>query len=250
MKNLLLLPLFIFFIACSQNDGSKTSNQAGSGVETTTTTAGGGGGQPNPGYSCNGDTTDGHCNKQSCLPLHVRNVVLPGKMDWKPYIGTYNASMHYGLPSVAEAQTLTTNGGSDAVFRVRFKVEPQPDISQCPLRTSGSPTVPNYNKLRITFQFFNINNGQVVPVGTPYTTDPVNVGSCSQVIDLPYSQMAGAFAGPVVLGIKDVKSDWECFTYGDSYVATRCPAEIEVTSKTCWSVKLQVETDATDTFNY
>jgi hypothetical protein len=163
-------------------------------------------------------------------------------------VDDYNASIHYGLPAYTEAQTLTTNGGTDAVFRVRFKALSQPNISECPLRNSGSPTTPNYGKLRVTYQFYTVINNNLVEVGTPYTSEPVDVNGCSQIVSLPYKSIQNAYTSPVVLGIKDVKSDWECNRYGDGSNLTRCPAEVEVTSRTCWKIRLQVETDATDKF--
>ncbi len=119
----------------------------------------------------------------------------------------------------------------------------------CPQRTTGSPTFPEYTKLKVKIKLYTQSGSTMVEIpGGMFELGPIDVNSCSQIVDIPYSSLQAGWANPVVLGVADVRSDFECMFFGEGGTTPRCPAEKQVTSKTCWNVILQVATDATDNF--
>ncbi len=251
MKKLTILLSFILLQSClnGSSDGSSNSqNQTGgsnpistgstSGGTTTGSSSGG-----STGGTCYGNSQDGDGSGSS--PVFTSDIQLPGKTDWVPV----NGSAPSGQIDYSTAQILLNS--VDSRLRVRAQVLSQP--SDCPGRTTGSPTYPLYTKLRFKIRFYTLNQStnQIEPTPFVYEpTNPVNVNSCSEIFDIPFkNQVAAAYATPVVMGVEDVRSDFECVFHGEGGTTPRCPAEKDVTSRSCWRIKLQWVTDTTDDFN-
>ncbi len=222
----------------SGNDPVYTGSSSG-GTTTGTTSSSTSGGSS----TCYGNTQDGDGSGNA--PLQVKDIQLAGKHDWIPVNGTPpDGQISYDLAQIFLNSV-------DNVLKVRAKVLAQP--STCPQKDTGSPTYPLYTKLRFKIRFYHLNQqtNELEPTQFFYEPEnPISVDSCSQIFDIPYkTEISLVYAGPVVMGVEDVRSDFECQFHGEGGTTPRCPAEKEVTSNSCWRIKLQWATDATDNFN-
>jgi hypothetical protein len=212
-----------------------------------------GGGTGNSSPTCTGSSSDGEGEGYS---LHQFNLMLAGHQPWLP--GTYSDPLaSQSMPTLTEASILFR---SDSKLKVRFKVhsQPYPTAGQeyCYGRNTGqgSDAYP-YTKLRFMVHLRDVlcttpdpqNSNNCLSgfyLGNRYRTqyiDPVNVDSCSPVID--FSAYRNQTPYGTVVEVEDVKADSTCQSN-----STYCPAEKIVRAASCWRLTMQVATDYTQDF--
>jgi hypothetical protein len=228
------------------SDGSTNGSTTGSTGGYTTGSSGSGSGTS----GCLGTTADG---TGTGSPIHHQNLFLAGYQDWMPQVNSDPlAQMTFLTPQ--EASILHS---SDDRLRVRFVVKPQPippsNQTYCYGRNTGVQIAP-YGKLKFEIYLRDIvcSDGSTVSCpsenyelgpryGGPIFVGPVDVNSCSEIIDLAHLRNQTNFG--TTIEVAAVKSDQTCEANG-----TFCPAEKNVRSIDCWQMTMQVVTDATQDF--
>lgn len=223
-------------------DGAGNSNNNGS--------IDGNGGSGSTSSSCTGTVSDG---QGPGTPIHSMNLFLAGLQDWFPQVNNDSlAQMTFITPQ--EASILFS---SDSRLRIRFMVKPQPiapsNQTYCYGRNSGVAMAP-YNKLKFDIYLRDINcsTGSSVSCasgdytlgpryGGPITVGPIDVNSCSGIIDLGHLRNQSNFG--TAIEVAAVKSDQYCEANNEF-----CPSEKNVRSIDCWQMTLQVVTDSTQDF--
>jgi hypothetical protein len=200
---------------------------------------------PGTGTTCYGTTLDG---QGSGTPIHHLDVMLAGHQEWLPGSGGGSSYL-----TIEEGSYLFQ---TDSRLRVRFQVKSQPIApageEYCYGRSTGQAGDPyTYTKLRWRVHLRDVycNNVQgnsclSYSLGGRYQTqyiDPVNVGSCSPIIEL--GSLRNASQWGTVIEIEDVRADSTC-----QYNGTFCPAEKIVRAASCWHLKMQIVTDYTQDF--
>lgn len=266
MKKTLLLTLLLLVIAgCNPQPALKKSSDSPVTIDEEGGGGGGsgGGGQPpsGNGSTCHGNENDG---AGPGYPIFHFNLLLSGGVSWVP--NNYANSMAYESNLNLEEGSIFFR--SDSRLRVRFKTEAQPNPptgqKYCYNRSTGMAADPaDYTKLKFTLYLRDVlcNSVQTYPpdpvtgetppptcnsysLGSRYRTrivGPVNVGSCSEVIDLGHLRNSSDWG--TVVEVAYVKSDSTC-----QYNGTHCPAEDDVRSASCWNMTMQVVTDHTQNF--
>jgi hypothetical protein len=265
-KNYLSILLLIGLIASScieqhnTNSGGSTTvvtsgtngTDGSSGTTGTTGTTGSSGGTTGgTGTTCSGTTSDG---QGPGTPIHHLNLFLAGFQDWFPQVnGDSLAQMTFITPH--EASILFS---SDSRLRVRFVVKPQPipptGQTYCYGRNTGV-AIPAYQKLKFEIYLRDVrcSTGSTTTCSSsnyilgpryagPIMVGPVNVNSCSPVIDIGHLRNQNNFG--TAIEVAAVKSDQTCTANGSF-----CPAEKNVRSIDCWHMNMQVVTDTTQDFN-
>jgi hypothetical protein len=261
------LSLSLFLTGCI--DQKVTTSSAGGGGDVTTQTNGDNGGGTTgstgntgttgtngstgtgTGTTCYGTQSDG---SGTGTPIHHLNLFLAGYQDWYPqYNGDSLAQQTFITPQ--EASILFS---SDSRLRVRFMVKPQPqppsNQTYCYGRNTGVQ-IQHYGKLKFEIHLRDIQcsngsttscpSGQYVlgpRYGGPIYVGPIDVDSCSPVIDLGHLRNQSNFGTTVEVAA--VKSDQYCQING-----TFCESEKNVRSIDCWQMTMQVVTDSTQDFN-
>ncbi len=259
LKNIFIIGLLISLSAClpekdSSSSSSSSSSGGGSGSGSGTGSSGSGSGGSGGSYgSCSGSTSDG---EGSGYPIHHFDMLVAGHQPWVP--GEYSDPLaQQTMPTLREASILFK---SDNKLRVRVKVKSQPYPTKgdeyCYGRETGLAADPYvYTKLRFRIHLRDILCDTVDPsdstkcqsgfyLGPRYQSrfiDPINVDSCSNVVDLGHLRNQSQFGTTVE--VEDVKSDSTCQA-NDTY----CPAEKIVRTASCWNMTLQVVTDYTQDF--
>jgi hypothetical protein len=234
-------------------DGSGGSTTGSSGGGSTTGSSGGGSttGSGGSGSTCSGTSSDG---TGPGYPISSLDLTLAGGQAWLP--GNYSEPL-------AQATMITVQEGvylfqSDARVRVRFKVHDQPiaPVGQeyCHGRKTGQAGDQyNYTKLKFRVHLRDVYCSQVnannqctgtLSLGSRYKTQyigPVNVNSCSNIIDIGSLRNPSGFA--TVVEVEDVNADSTCQAN-----STYCPAEKKVRDASCWRMTMQIVTDYTQDF--
>lgn len=274
MKKIYLMTLLTLALIITSCVDQKTSSGSSSGGDVTTQTNGGNGSGETTGYGgttgsdgtngssgtngsggggfngCYGTTADG---TGPGTPIHHMNLFLAGFQDWYPQNNTNSlAQMTFITPQ--EASILFS---SDSRLRVRFVVKPQPippsNQTYCYGRNTGSQINP-YGKLKFEIYLRDVlcstgsttscSGGNYIlgpRYGGPITVGPIDVNSCSNVIDLGHLRNQSAFG--TTIEVAAVKSDQWCEANGSF-----CPSEKNIRSQDCWQMTLQVVTDTTQDF--
>ena len=256
-KNGLLLILLFSLFAVSCTDNSTSGGDSGSDS---------GGGDGGTGFGDGGGSTGSNPSGSTCLtsgtgsgtPIHELNLFLAGHQAWMP--GYYSSSLAQAtMPNVEEAGYLFR---SDSRLKVKFKINSQPNPTAgeeyCYGRQTGQASdAYRYTKLRFRVSLRDIKCDNPDPsdqtnclsqfyLGPRYKmhyTEPVNVGSCSPVMDIGSKRNQTQYG--TVVEVDDVKSDSDC-QYG--YNEYNCPSEKIVRAASCWSMTMQVVTDFTKDF--
>lgn len=138
---------------------------------------------------------------------------------------------------------------SDAVLKVRFKVNAQPDsaagTNYCYGRVTGQPTIAGYTKLMYTVTVKGYDaSGNLIPRSWTYVT---GVNSCSTTLDL--SSIRRMYPNGMWMTISNVQgnqgsrpSDYDTkgYTNGSDFMSIR--------AADCWSLDVQVAGDDTKQF--
>jgi hypothetical protein len=137
---------------------------------------------------------------------------------------------------------------SDAVLKVRFKINPQPEVSKgsvyCYGRATGQATTPGYTQLKYTVTVKGYDAaGNMIPrtLGT-YVT---GVNSCTSAVDL--SSIRRLYPNGMYLTITDVQGNQDC-TPTDAAGYSNCQAFKAIRAADCWTLDVQVAGDDTKTF--
>lgn len=251
----------LFLTACSFNaednssSGGDDNNGDGFNIDNGGggTDTGGSGGTGGSGSTCAGNTSDG---TGSGTPIHHFDLFLAGHQTWMP--GTYtNPLASSTMPTTQEASIVFR---SDSRLKVRLKInsQPYPTAGQeyCYGRAVGQAgDAFNYTKLRFRIHLRDVMCDNIDPsnsynclsgfyLGSPYQykyISPVDVSSCSEVIDVGAMRNQTQFGTAVI--VEDVKSDSTCQA-NDTY----CPAEKIVRAASCWHMTMQIVTDYTQDF--
>lgn len=260
-KNGLLMFLLFSLIAVSCNENSTSSGSDDSGSDGgdvsidsggTGTDGSGGGGTGLTGGSC---LTSGTGSGNEIYGLEL---FLAGHQSWMP--GTYsNPLASSTMPTIEEAGYLFR---SDGRLKIKFRVnsQPRPTAGEeyCYGRAIGQASDAFlYTKLRFRISLRDIMCDNPHPtdpakcssqfyLGSRYQiqfTQPINVDSCSSVIDLSSRRNTTQYG--TVVEVDDVKSDSDC-QFGHS--TFNCPSEKIVRAASCWSISMQVVTDFTKDF--
>ncbi|MCT4641365.1 MAG: hypothetical protein N4A33_03640 [Bacteriovoracaceae bacterium] len=229
----------------SGGSSSGSSGETGSGNNSSTTAG--------TGVSCTGvASNDG---QGSGYPMHQFEMLLAGHQSWLP--GTYSSSLASStMPTILQAGLLFP---TDSRLRVRMMVksQPYPTAGQeyCYGRQVGQASDAHpYTKLKYRVHLRDVHcstyngNGQCTNayLGSRYATqyvDPIDVGSCSPILDFGHLRNTGGNIIATTIEVDDVKADSTC-----QYNSTYCPAEKVVRAASCWHMKLQVVTDYTQDF--
>ena len=257
-KNGLLMILLFSLIAvsCSEDSSSGGSDDSSSDDGGSVSIDGGtgtdGGGTGTTGGSCLASGT-GSGNE-----IYGLELFMAGHQSWMP--GTYSNSLASStMPTIEEAGYLFR---SDGRLQVKFRVNSQPSPTAgeeyCYGRATGQASDAfKYTKLRFRFSLRDIKCDTPHPtdpakcssqfyLGSRYQiqyTQPINVDSCSSVIDLSSKRNITQYG--TVVEVDDVKSDSDC-QYG--YSTYNCPSEKIVRAASCWNISMQVVTDFTKDF--
>lgn len=256
---LILLSLALFTVGCSENSstGGGSSDDGGGSVD-----IGGGGGSGGGSNNGGGGTTPSCLNSGTGTgtPLHEFYIVLAGHKSWIP--GDYSDPLAKSvMPTIEEAGYLFR---SDNSLKVKFQINPQPRPTTGEdycfgRKTGGAADAYDYTKLRLSLALRDIKCDQPHPtdpgkcnsqfyLGERYGSfqyrplQPININTCSSVIDLGSKRNNTAYG--TIVEIYDVKSDNACQAQ-DGYSDYNCPSEKIVRENSCWSVTMQVETDFT-----
>lgn len=256
---LILLTFALFTVGCSENsssDGSSSGGGDGGDVSI------GGGGTTGGGTTGGGGTTPTCLNSGTGTgtPIHEFNLFLAGHQSWMP--GYYSSSLAQStMPNIEEAGYLFR---SDNRLKIKLQMNAQPrpitGEEYCYGRTTGSAAdAYDYTKLKFRVSLRDIMCDNPHPtdpakcssqfyLGSRYQSqffNPINVNSCSSVIDLGSSRNTTQYG--TVFEVDDVRSDNACQAQS-GYSEYNCPSKQIVRAASCWSMTMQVVTDFTKDF--
>lgn len=262
MKNKILLPILMTLLAAAcvpqpatQSSSNNDSGEViiGGGGNDGGGNNGGGGSSSGQGSTCHGSEQDG---QGPGVPIYHFNLLLSGGVSWVP--NEYANSFAYESNINLEEGHLFFS--SDSRLRVRFKVMPQPSPpvgeKYCYNRETGKASDPfDYTKLKFTLYLRDILCDSVDPndsskcnqfsLGNRYrarTVGPINVDSCSPIIDI--GNLRNSTQWGTVVEVAYVNADSAC----QAGEAGACPAEKAVRPASCWNMTMQVVTDYTQDF--
>lgn len=270
MKKIILaflyLSLCLAMIGCTQQSdddggGSNNQDQNGGGDSGGGQDFGNGGDNNNNnggnnGGSCAGTTADG---TGSGTAIHHFYPLVAGGESWVP--GNYdfqNDPETSTFISLSDASIIFASD-SRLQFRLKVRTQPNPPAGEefCYGRATGQAADANpYTKLQFTVYLRDIlcdqpdvNNPSQCSSGfylgpryRPQMIGPVNVDSCSEVVDIGSLRNSTQYG--TTIEIANVQSDSTC-QFNDTF----CPANDNVRAASCWNVTLQVVTDFTQGFN-
>lgn len=264
-QNVLYLSLIMILMGCSPEQKSESTGSSndsgqdfGNGDGGTGSGSGSGGGSSSSNNNCTGTTSDGTGDG---TPIHQFNLFLAGHQTWVP--GDYDFNNELISQTMITPQEASILFSSDSKLKIRFKINSQPfptaGQEYCYGRNTGSSSDQyTYTKLRFRVSLRDILCDQPNAsnptqcdsgfyLGNPYRAQyisPVNVDSCSNIIDIGSIRNASIYGTTVQ--VDDVKADSACQVGGTNEVY--CPAEKIVRAASCWHMTMQVSTDYTQSF--
>lgn len=201
------------------------------------------------GSSCGGTTETG------LYPVRTFDIAMAGGQAWRP--GIQHSDVVGDFPDLI--YWINSLQKTDARYKVRFNVKPQPrppkgDVYCAGRLTGQAGDAYVYTKLRFTYYIRNVicnrysSEGNCIQasLGPRYGSSqvgPIDVNNCSPVQDLASKLQAGPNIKGFAIEVDYVRADSTCQSNG-----TNCPAEAKVRDASCWNIKMEIANDTTEDF--
>jgi hypothetical protein len=186
--------------------------------------------------------TGAYDTRQATMTIVGKSWYNPSSPEAPSYMNTSSR-----LRSVNEAKILLS---TDSFLKVRFKVRPQPESSSsspyCYNRQPGSP-VAGYTKLQFNVRLVGQRANGTIDY-EPLGTHTIGVNSCTPGIDLSYYK--GIYPQGLYLIVENVKGNTAFFPNNyESFGFRDVNQFVDVPTKDCWSLDVEVAADGTKTFD-